>query len=182
MKRFFFLQLILALGVLGALAYAAFLPGAFEANAAAHSLSPQMLKSRGPQPQLTVLGPALAAILVSLMGSCIILGLSKRGRLGGVGKGFIFGLLAYISVFAGLFAAYEIYAAGDCEVMILGFPASTAFMVYGVWLSPLILVGLYIYSFDRWYLTDEDMERFQAILAMRNAALSGPEAGAGDAT
>ena len=42
-----------------------------------------------------------------------------------------------------------------------GFPIAASIQIYGLWLGPLLLVGLaYGWTFDRWILTEEDIRRF----------------------
>lgn len=37
-------------------------------------------------------------------------------------------------------------------------------MIYGMWLFPLVFVGLYMALFDRWVLTDQDLARFDDLV------------------
>lgn len=43
-----------------------------------------------------------------------------------------------------------------------GFPVAAAFQLYGLWLGPLLLVGLaYGLTFEHWELRDSDLRRFE---------------------
>ena len=44
-----------------------------------------------------------------------------------------------------------------------GLPAATAIQLYGLWLTPLLLVALvYALTFDRFELTQEDLDRLES--------------------
>lgn len=50
---------------------------------------------------------------------------------------------------------------------VLGFPVSTAWMLFLFGPSPLALVALYMATFPRWILTTQDMETFHDLVAAR---------------
>ena len=49
----------------------------------------------------------------------------------------------------------------------VGLPVPSAWMIFGVWLTPLSFLAVYTAGFRRWVMTTEDRERLQALLALR---------------
>ena len=46
----------------------------------------------------------------------------------------------------------------------LGFPPSTALMLFLLWPLPALFIIVYITMFDRWFLAPEDVERFDKLV------------------
>ena len=97
----------------------------------------------------------LAVIVV--MGGMIGLGLrgARPPRLGLAGA-----FLAYAIIFVLLVRSDAAYQAGGELLHVGGFPPPTAWLIYGMWLFPLVMVGLFVWGFDRWYYTPDDEARF----------------------
>ena len=53
------------------------------------------------------------------------------------------------------------------HALILGFPAPTAWFIYGFWPFQVFFVVVYIMAFNRLLITDDNMARFQEILAAK---------------
>ena len=77
------------------------------------------------------------------------------------------GLLGCIVV-AAMFLSYWRTLGDDDPAYFLGFPAPAAWMIYGVWLFPVLVVVCFVYWFDRWYAPPQINEKFQQIMAARN--------------
>lgn len=104
-----------------------------------------------------------ALILFSF--SCLfILGVSARYR------DKLFYSLNALILGATLFVWFEIYfshqrfVASQTSHFILGFPESTAWLLYGVWFSGLFLVCLYCFGFRRYVFTSEDEKSFNELV------------------
>lgn len=76
----------------------------------------------------------------------------------------------FVAIFVMLFISYRGYMDDPSPKLFLSLPAPTAWMIYGVWLFPVTFVFLYRRYFDNWFLTDEDMDRFNAIIAEQRPA------------
>jgi hypothetical protein len=97
--------------------------------------------------------------------SCLALGMRKKEVPGPALGLFIAGGTVYVLIFAMLFMAYRGYMHDADPSLFLGLPKPTAWMIYGVWLFPIAFVFVYRRYFDSWYLTDDDMDQYKAILA-----------------
>ena len=83
---------------------------------------------------------------------------------------------AWFLVWALLVATYWDYASTDSRALWLGLPIPTAIMLYGLWWVPGYFAVLYIVRFDRWVLSEGDLERFHQIVARRDSESAGGEA------
>jgi hypothetical protein len=179
MKYLFHGQFLLLLALLLCVGLSFFMPDAFQSRATLHPLSKTLLKSTGgmgQSPGTQALAYILALLILGVMSTCVLVGVAKRGRLGAVGRWFIGGLIGYAVVFTCLFYDYSNYTRAHGTSYFGGFPTSTSWLIYGVWFFPFLLVGFFVYSFDSWYLTDEDLARFQSLLKERDkAGISGEE-------
>ncbi len=106
----------------------------------------------------------MSLLILAMMATCVWIGLGKRGSGTPLSRRMMIGFGGYGIVFAALTATYARYA-GDTEVPFFGgFPLPTAWMIYGVWLFPILFVALYMTMFDRWVLTDDDLARFKQLV------------------
>ena len=63
----------------------------------------------------------------------------------------------------------NMYNMGESEhALFLSFPATTAWMVYGMWFAPVFYIATYVIYFPTHILTDADMEKFREILAQKD--------------
>jgi hypothetical protein len=92
------------------------------------------------------------------------LGARKAGRLGYFKKPVVIGFILHIVVFSWLMFSYWQYANGESTTIVGSFPWSTALLLYGLWPLPLFYLLLYVWSFDRHILTNEDMEKFRQLV------------------
>ena len=70
-----------------------------------------------------------------------------------------------------LFVSYRGQAVAGADVpTVLGFPPATAWMLYGVWWTPLALVALYVWRFDDWVYGDWEQARFAELVAAARQA------------
>lgn len=100
----------------------------------------------------------------------LLLGIAPRRRTGAVVIGVGCVGLVCIAVWTGLIVSYrDVLLSGETPYA-LGFPVTTAWMNYGIWLSLAGFTGLYVWGFKRFIHTDEDEAAFQAIVAANLAA------------
>ena len=112
-------------------------------------------------------GLAFVVLILTVMGLFVAQGYRKHAG-GGPMRWLLGGFIGYGLVFGGLVLAYRSYASGDISFF-GGFPAPSAWMVYGVFLFPWVLVILYVRNFDRWIYSSEDAARFQTLVAENQA-------------
>jgi hypothetical protein len=110
------------------------------------------------------LGWALGLLEIGLFVALLGLGARGRGGLRGLGWPLVVGGFAYAVVWSALVVSYAGYAAGS-DALVLGFPAPTAWMLFGLWPVPLLFVVLYVAGFDRWVATRDDLAELERRLA-----------------
>lgn len=84
-------------------------------------------------------------------------------------KLYAFCFFMYVLVYSLMVFSYWNYRAEGAGDFIMGFPKPTAWMMYGMWATPLILTLTYIFKFDEFVLTPEELEKFHKIVAARRA-------------
>ena len=116
---------------------------------------------------------ALGAVLIAVFAIAIRVGASsasaaRAGR--GLGSWLAIATAGWLAVWIALVLSYRAFSrggppqAGELELF-LGFPAATAWMIYGLWIAPVAFTLIYFIGFDRWIYTADDERRFEALLA-----------------
>jgi len=91
----------------------------------------------------------------------------KRGGWGPTAGPLLLGGLGWVLVCCGLFWSYHSYMTEGSGSSVLGLPAATAWMLYGVWPYPVLFVLYFIYIFHDWFLRKQDLEQFRQLLLAR---------------
>ncbi len=107
---------------------------------------------------------AFGSLTIAFLVGCLALGMSKGGRLAARKWVLIFGGLLFEATFVLMMIAYERYLTDDAPRLILGFPAPTAVMLFGMSTVPLVFLTVYVVMFDRWVMTPEDLDRFHRMV------------------
>lgn len=115
------------------------------------------------------LGWAFGVLEVSFFVACLALGTAKGEKVGPYRKPLIAGALVYIGVFTLLVLSYRSYLNEETHVLFLTQVRPTAWMLYGMWLFPLLFAALYTVTFNSWYFSEQDLERFRQIVAEKKA-------------
>ena len=125
----------------------------------------------GPDRHNSILwhGLALGLLQVIFFVLCLSLAMSKKGVIGPYKPVLIMGGIIYVCIFACLVFSYHTYMTEEVHGLILSQPKPTAWMVYALWGFPVFFILLYMFAFDRWYLTPADMDRFKALVAEKRA-------------
>ena len=113
------------------------------------------------------IGWGFAVLCVLFFSGCLLLGISRNGKLGPAKAPVIVGTIAFAAVFTGLIFSYYAYMREDTHRLFLSLPKPTAWMLFGVWPFPLYFVAVYYFLFDRWHYTEQDEKRLEEILAAR---------------
>lgn len=80
------------------------------------------------------------------------------------------GGVLYLVVYGLMVRSAAAYSATGVADYFLGFPAPTAWMLFGMWTIPLFFTFFYVFRFDDWVISPEEEEKFNAIIAKRNQA------------
>ena len=102
------------------------------------------------------LGYSMGLAILAVMAALVWLGVGKRGQLGALGRWLGIGFVCLGLIFTALVASYARYGAGDQNSFFGGLPAPTAWMLYGLWLFPMLMILVCSFHFDRWYFTEDD--------------------------
>ncbi len=143
------------------------LPAATQPTARLHPDVPSLLQSTGGptgQPEVIWLGYAVGLLILGVMAVCVWIGLRKKETGTPLSRRVMIGFGGFALIFTGLTITYARYTGAADVPFFGGFPLPTAWMIYGMWLFPLVFVGLYMALFDRWVLTEDDQARFQELL------------------
>ena len=102
--------------------------------------------------------------VLTVFGLCLAIGYRKNGRLKEVRPWLWAGMIGYIAVYTLMVVSYWKYIGGGDSSYFGGVPAPTAWMLYGVWFFPLFFTVIYIWKFDDWVVTPQDLERFHQLV------------------
>ena len=161
------LLLGLSAALMGVMVASRLLPTATQPMARPHPEAPSLLQSTGglaDQPEALWLGYAVGLLVLAVMAVCVWIGLRKKETGTPLTRWMMIGFAGYALVFTGLTLTYARYTGAPETPFFGGFPLPTAWMIYGMWFFPLILVGLYMLLFDRWVLTEADQTRFRELV------------------
>lgn len=107
-----------------------------------------------------IFGWLYGSLQMALFVLCVWLGV----RRGGHGKRWVFLLgLVYWMTFSALMWSYS--EGVDTAPMFLGFPAPTAWILFGMWPMAGVFALLYTVCYRRWIFTEEDAERLETLRA-----------------
>jgi hypothetical protein len=120
-------------------------------------------------------GAALGCLLIVLFALCLRLGAQRGDGRSGVGRWLLAGTAAWLGVFLAVVLGYRAFAGGDTDRIVMGFPAATAWMIYGLWSVPAVFTVLYMVGFER-FVSSRDAERaFEALLVEQRGAAAALE-------
>ena len=112
---------------------------------------------------------AFAVLQIIFVVVCYAFGVRRAGRAGPFTRPLLAGGLVLVGIVTMIFVAYVPFMTADQPTIVLSMPAPTAWYLCAFWAFGFFFVGLYVVLFRRWVVTDDDMTRFRAILAARDA-------------
>lgn len=115
--------------------------------------------------KLLWLGWLYGILQIAFLVSCLALAQRKQGKLGPMVKPILAGGFLFALLFTFFILSYRAYMNEETHSFFLAQVKPTAWMLYGIWGFPVYFIFLYILTFKRWFLTDEDLERFKKIVA-----------------
>lgn len=151
------LLLLLALGLV--------LPIPADIEAVTHPDADSMLRSGSGAPGGTLVvaaGFATGLLVLAMIGLCLLVGVAPGAN--GLKRWILGGTVAYGLVFSALMLSYLDFLEGGPLRIFVGFPAPTAWMMYGVWFFPWVFIVAYVVTFRTSYFTPEAEERFRELL------------------
>lgn len=95
---------------------------------------------------------------------CLFFSYFKKGKLGKVKPWLIYGSIGYFIVFSLMIFAYWNFIETGSSNYFGGYPAPTAWMLYGVWFYPVFFAVIYYVKFDDWVLKPEELNDFQELV------------------
>ena len=146
-------------------------PAPAEIMAAPHPDYPSMLRSGTASPggPWTLRAGYLTGLLVIfLMTVTSMVGIRSDDRRGQ--RLMITASLVYAATFIAMAVSYSNYVEHGFTGTILGFPPPTAWMLYGMWHIPWLMVFVYVLPWDSVSFPPESQERFDALLREKREA------------
>jgi hypothetical protein len=128
-----------------------------------------------PDVALLWVGWSFGALQIAFFAAMLALGARSRRGLRGLGVPLIAASLIYLAVWSALVLAYRSQVSVEDPVLLLGFPAPTAWMLFALWPCPLIFTVYYVIGFDRWIATPEDLAELDRTLARLRAGSESPD-------
>ena len=129
-----------------------------------HSVYTSMeITDRGSRDTLW-LGYSMALAILAVMTALVLLGVDRNGRGGVLARSLVVGFACLALLFTGLVVSYASYAGGAQDSFFGGLPRPTAWMIYGVWLFPMLMLLVCAFHFDRWYFTEEDERSIEELM------------------
>lgn len=131
------------------------------------------MQSGGPGQErhedLLLLGWVFGVLQILFFITCLALGGQKKGSLGPLFKPLVFGGAGFIAIFTALILSYNAYMREDVHSLVLFQVKPTAWMLYGIWGFPVVFIVAYVLTFDKWFMTDDDLEAFRELVAKKRA-------------
>ncbi|MEM6963818.1 MAG: hypothetical protein AAF573_03565 [Bacteroidota bacterium] len=173
MKNTFWAFFILLIGFLALILTLRIIPAPENATGTVHPKFDTMLHggtSVAADPTVKWLAYLFGLFVISVFAFVLFLGATKKdANLNTkIRRVFTFGFLAYTFVYTLMVFAYWKNYPSPSDDFILGFPKPTAWMMYGMWFTPLIFTFVYIFKFKDWILTPEEEARFHEIVKARS--------------
>lgn len=169
------LLFILLLALCGLYGAFLFLDAPPNASGVGHPDYSTMLVGGDPERHLGTLwlGWLTALLQAALFVGLLVLGIRRGARPVPGRRVFLLGLAIYLAVFSLLFLSYRRFMASPQDAVdevFWSFPAPTAWMLYGVWIAPIVFVGLYMVLFEDWIYGGAEEKKFRELLAKHGAA------------
>lgn len=152
----------------GVLLYAVFSPDEQYPGAATHPEQSEMHVAGAAaafDAEMIVPGAIAGVLVITVYLLCLLLGAGKNGA----SRTFVGVVAASSCLVIGSFLAMAFsfgdYVRNPSPSLVGGFPIPTAWMVFGVWMSPVVFLAVYVAGFRRWVMTDDDRKRLDALIA-----------------
>lgn len=112
---------------------------------------------------------AFQCLLLLLIVCLCLLGVAEKHRsnelIGYLGACFILMIFVWWKMYSG----HQQFLDTGITTYFMGFPAATAWQVYGTWFGAIPLILIYSMGFRKWILTEDDERQFEQLLAEKNS-------------
>ena len=157
--------LIAAVGLAVVIAIAFFVPELGDTRGHVHAQFATMRQGGAPHSSAVIwLGWIFGLIAQLLVFSLYSLGASRQNKLRGLGKPFILVFTLTASVWTCIVVTYQDYIGNPDPALLFGFPLPTGLMVFVMPLAMLLITVIFVVSFPKSILTEEDLEKYQQLL------------------
>lgn len=161
---------IFSLAILIAMLSGFFIPDSLIPTAGLHPDHASMLQSKGTvasSSRVIILGYIMGLFIIGTMFTLIFLGAKKAGKRTPLHRYLGVGSIVYLLIYSFLTYAYWDYIHLGNQAFFGGFPLPSAWMIYGMWLSPLFLAAIYVWGFDKWVFTANDLSDFKNLVSQQ---------------
>lgn len=110
---------------------------------------------------------AFGFVIVSIFLCCLFIGARENNPT--IKRILWIGAILYLAVYTLMVSSWWDYTENNSFDYFLGLPIPTAWMMFGLLLSPFFLSFFYITQFDNWVYGPEDEAKFRAIMIKRNS-------------
>lgn len=128
----------------------------------------QSVNSQFSSTAVKYLGFGFGLCIIGIFSLCLILGGKKANGKGFRKRDIFLGMALYLLTYIGLVLSSWEYDMIEAPI-IGGLPVSTAWMLYGIWFVPVVLIMLYVWGFERFVISPEEEAAFQKIVENRAA-------------
>ena len=128
----------------------------------------QSVNSQFSSDTVKYLGYGFGLCIIGIFTLCLILGAKKANQKGFKTREIFIGMGLYLATFTALVLSSWKYDMLEAPI-IGGLPLPTAWMLYGIWFVPIVLIILYVWGFERFVISPEEEAAFQKIVENRAA-------------
>jgi len=164
-------MLIGLIALQGVLVYASIVPDAVYPGAGRHSEHSQMHvagASAHYDAEQTIPGAVAGVLMISIFVLALLLGAGRNGARTDFILTIVICSCLLLGSFLMLVITCEDYVQNPSPRLAGGLPVPSAWMVYGVWLTPVSFLAVYIAGFRRWVMTADDRKKLQALVTERS--------------
>jgi len=115
-------------------------------------------------------GTMAGVLIISIFLLCLLLGSGKNGATPQFITIVVVASSLLIGVFLKMSSTIRDYIAAPSPEIAGGFPTPTAWMVFGISMTPMVFLLIYVAGFRRWVMTDDDRKQLEALVAQQKAA------------
>ncbi|MEM7019505.1 MAG: hypothetical protein AAF512_19480 [Pseudomonadota bacterium] len=109
-------------------------------------------------------GTILGVLIYLIMITALYMSVVEEKRTTAFKLAMLGATVVVMIVWFAMISSYTSWLQGDDPSVVMGFPAPTAWTLYGIWMSPLGFTFIYVFGFRHWFFTEADEARFNELL------------------